>query len=45
MKILGGILELKVEIGRRHNIEYNQRTCDFCNDIEDEYHFLFTFPA
>ena len=31
---------LKIETGRYLNIDRQERICDFCNDSEDEFHFI-----
>ena len=41
-KLLSGTLKLSIETGRFHNIQRNMRLCKICNQIEDEYHFLFS---
>ena len=35
-----GSHHLNVERGRWHKIEYRNRMCCICNDIEDEFHFI-----
>ena len=39
-----GSHHLNIERGRWHNIEYIDRKCCMCNDIEDEFHFVLICP-
>ena len=39
-KLRLGSHHLHIERGRWNNVEYNQRKCNLCNDIDDEYHFV-----
>ena len=40
-----GSHRLPIEVGRWHNINYNQRICTVCNSaVGDEYHFLLVCP-
>ena len=39
--------QLKVEVGRHNNIDYNQRLCILCDkrEVEDEFHFVMKCPV
>ncbi len=37
-----GILPLHIETGRFRGLDIKYRTCHFCEDVEDELHFLFS---
>ena len=45
-KLRCGVLEIKVNEGRKEKVPYSQRLCTFCdkNVIDDEYHFMLICP-
>ena len=37
-----GVAPIRIETGRYENLSVDERKCPFCNNTEDEGHFLFT---